>query len=88
MSILDKKLEEAVEKKEIVNENINVKPVIPFISLGIQMVIIYLLFIFLVGNLLASFLGYNNLYFLAIILGTITNINSVIKIAKGFKHGR
>ena len=51
-----------------------------------QIALVYIIFIYLIGNVLASLVGVNNLYLLAVILGTIANINSVIKIIRGLKN--
>ncbi|HSQ98227.1 MAG TPA: hypothetical protein VLL98_05960 [Rickettsiales bacterium] len=87
MNNLNKELEKSIERKVTKVEEINIKPLFfLLLSVGIQIVIVYMFFIYLVGDLLASYLGFNNLYLLSIILGTLANINAVIKIVKGFKN--
>lgn len=87
MNDLNKNLEKTIEKKLTKVEEVNIRPVFfLLLSAGIQIILVYLFFIYLVGNLLASYLGYNNLYFVAIILGTITNVSSVIKIVRGINN--
>ncbi|MDD2839530.1 MAG: hypothetical protein PHY80_00170 [Rickettsiales bacterium] len=88
MNVLNDRLKETIKKQEELKEKINIKPFILLISFGIQIILVYLFFIYLIGNVLASLLDVNNLYFLAIILGTIANINSVIKIIKGLKNAK
>jgi len=88
MNPLNKKLEETIKKEEEPKEEINVKPFISMFSFGIQIALVYLIFIYLVGHLLALLLKVDNLYFIAIVLATIANISSLIKIIKGIKNGK
>lgn len=86
MNLLNKELEEKIKKQEEPKKEINIKPLFFLISLGVQIALVYLIFIYLIGNVLALLLGINNLYFLAIVLGTIANVNSIIKVVKGLKN--
>ncbi len=86
MNILNKKLEERIEEQGKIRSQINIAPIFPLISFGIQIILVYLIFIYLIGYLLASLLNFNNLYFLAIILGTVANVNSMVKIIRCLKN--
>lgn len=65
-------IKEHKEKQK--NREIDTKTPYLFISLGIRLLLIYLFFIFVIGKFLAKMIGYNNLFFTAIILATIVNI--------------
>lgn len=89
MSKLSKNIENKVNIKKIkVNKNINLQPIFLFLSTGFRIILIYMFFIFFIGDMLAKLLHLNNLYFLAIILGTIANINSILKIIDGIKNAK
>lgn len=62
------------EKKENPNKNIDIKKFSAFLYLGTRIILIYLFFIFFVGKFLANSLKYDNLFLLAIILATLTNM--------------
>lgn len=83
------KLNESLEKiankkKDNPDKNVNIKNIQVFSSLGIRTILIYLFFIFLVGKVLAEFLGYNNLYLVSIIIATIVNIYIIFDTFKKF----
>lgn len=81
-------------KKAIIKENkekqkskeIDTKTPYLFISLGIRLLLIYLFFIFAIGKFLAKMIGYNNLFFTAIILATIVNIYIIKDLIKKNKN--
>ena len=75
-------------KKIKVNKNINLQQIFLFLSTGFRIILIYMFFIFFIGDMLAKLLHLKNLYFLAIILGTIANINSILKIIEGIKNAK
>ena len=84
MSKLNQNIEDNIRRRKgKVDKNVDLKTIFLFLSMGFQVILIYMFFIYLVGDLLAKLLHLNNLYFLAIILGTIANINSIIKMIKG-----
>lgn len=89
MTKLNENIEHSIRRRKgKVDKEVDLKPIFLFLSMGFQVILIYMFFIFLVGDLLAKLLHLNNLYFLAIILGTIANINSVIKMIKGVKNAK
>ena len=89
MSKLSKNIENKVNIKKIkVNKNINLQQIFLFLSTGFRIILIYMFFIFFIGDMLAKLLHLKNLYFLAIILGTIANINSILKIIEGIKNAK
>ncbi len=81
-------------KKAIIKENkekqkskeIDTKTPYLFISLGIRLLLIYLFFIFVIGKFFAKMIGYNNLFFTAIILATIVNIYIIKDLIKKNKN--
>lgn len=81
-------------KKAIIKENkekqkskeIDTKTPYLFISLGIRLLLIYLFFIFVIGKFLAKMIGYNNLFFTAIILATMVNIYIIKDLIKKNKN--
>lgn len=76
-------------KKEINNKTknreVNFSNITLIMTLGIRIILIYLLFIFLVGKYTAELLGYNNLYFLSIILATLCNVYIIYQVIKDLK---
>ena len=89
MSKLNQNIEDNIRRRKgKVDKNVDLKTIFLFLSMGFQVILIYMFFIYLVGDLLAKLLHLNNLYFLAIILGTIANINSIIKMIKGVKNAK
>lgn len=77
-------IKESKEKQK--SKEIDTKTPYLFISLGIRFLLIYLFFIFTIGNFLAKILNFNNLYFLAIILATIVNIYIIKDLIKKNKN--
>lgn len=77
-------IKESKEKQK--SKEIDTKTPYLFISLGIRLLLIYLFFIFTIGNFLAKILNFNNLYFLAIILATIVNIYIIKDLIKKNKN--
>lgn len=77
-------IKESKEKQK--SKEIDTKIPYLFISLGIRLLLIYLFFIFTIGNFLAKILNFNNLYFLAIILATIVNIYIIKDLIKKNKN--
>lgn len=89
MSKLNQNIEDNIRRRKgKVNKNVDLQPFFLFLSMGFQVILVYMFFIYLVGDLLAKLLHFNNLYLPAIILGTIANINSVIKMIKGVKNAK
>ena len=72
------------DKNEEVDKNINISKIQLLVSLGIRIVLIYMLFIFFVGKYIANILGFKNLYFVSIILGTLANVYIVFEILKKY----
>ncbi len=72
------------DKNEEADKNINISKIQLLISLGIRIVLIYMLFIFFVGKYIANILGFTNLYFVSIILGTLANVYIVFEILKKY----
>ena len=72
------------DKNEEADKNINISKIQLLVSLGIRIVLIYMLFIFFVGKYIANILGFTNLYFVSIILGTLTNVYIVFEILKKY----
>lgn len=77
-------IKESKEKQK--SKEIDTKTPYLFISLGIRLLLIYLFFIFTIGNFLAKILNFNNLYFLAIIIATIVNIYIIKDLIKKNKN--
>ena len=72
------------DKNEEADKNINISKIQLLISLGIRIVLIYMHFIFFVGKYIANILGFTNLYFVSIILGTLANVYIVFEILKKY----
>lgn len=70
------------------NKNISIRKMQLMISLGTRIIIIYLLFIFTVGKHLAKYLGYNNLYFVSILMATLVNIKIVFDVVKYYRSSK
>ena len=77
-------IKESKEKQK--SKEIDTKTPYLFISLGIRLLLIYLFFIFTIGNFLAKILNFNNLYFLSIIIATIVNIYIIKDLIKKNKN--
>lgn len=77
-------IKESKEKQK--SKEIDTKTPYLFISLGIRLLLIYLFFIFTIGNFLAKILNFNNLYFISIIIATIVNIYIIKDLIKKNKN--
>ena len=77
---LNNLLKKVVESKsENVDKNVDIAKIQGFVLLGIRIATIYVFFIFFVGKYIANILGFTELYFISIILGTIVNIYIVFE---------
>jgi hypothetical protein len=82
---LEKELKEVIKSEKMYDKRtrkVDFKQYMMFLSLGIRIIIIYLLSFFLIGNQLAKVFGYSNFYFLSVVIGTITNIYVVFELFK------
>ncbi len=73
-------------KNDNKNNEVNIKKAQIFLLLGTRIILIYLMFIFLVGKYIAQLLGYNNLYFLSVLIATLFNIYVIVEAIKQFKN--
>lgn len=82
---LNKLLKKAIrDRNRETDKNVDINKMQLLISLGIRIVIIYVFFIFFIGKYIANILGFTDLYFISILLGTFTNIYIVFEVFKKY----
>jgi len=85
MSLNDELLKRTIkDKSKVSNKNIDTSKIQLIISLGIRVILIYIFFIFFIGKYIAIALGFSNLYFISIILGTIVNAYIIFDVFKKY----
>lgn len=84
MSLNDLLKKAIKDRSKEIDKNVNVNKIQLLISLGIRIILIYMFFIFFIGKYIANILGFTNLYFISILLGTLTNIYIVFEVFKKY----